>query len=105
MYVIVIRLSLAFRLTDRKPCPRIGTRSPVPIRGPSFIRLIHPRQCQARLVLILALLVRVADRARPLAFQEDQLRDALVRVDLGGQRGRVADFERDLAAPIRVRSA
>src|SRR5262249_58055967 len=59
-------------------------------------------QGQALLVLVLALLVRVAGAADRLGAEEQDLGDALVGVDLRRQRRRVADLDRDLAPPLRL---
>src|SRR5688572_14219655 len=64
------------------------------------LALLHLRQRQPVLLLVLALLVRVRDLAGLVALEEQHLRDALVRVDLGGQRGRVRDLQRDDALPL-----
>ena len=62
--------------------------------------LIHARQGQAALILVFALLVRVARRAHAFALEKYELRDPLVGVNLRRQGGGVADFQRDLAAPL-----
>src|SRR5215207_9785731 len=57
---------------------------------------------QALLVLVLAALVGVAGAAHGVGAQEEDLGDALVGVDLGRQRRRVADLDGHLAAPLRL---
>ena len=52
--------------------------------------------------LVLALLVGVRDLARLVALEEEHLGDALVGVDLGGQRRGVGDLEGDDALPLRL---
>src|SRR6516162_10418677 len=63
---------------------------------------LNERQGQSTLVLILALLVGVADLARSISPEEENLGDAFTRVDLGGQGGGVADFQRNPATPLRL---
>src|SRR5260221_2533151 len=58
------------------------------------------RQCDAALALILAGLVAVGDLAGLVALQEQELRRALVGVDLRGQRRGVGEFERNVAFPL-----
>src|SRR5947209_20334943 len=60
------------------------------------------RQSQTLLVLVLALLVRVALLALLVGLEEQDLRNALVGINLRGQRRRVADLDGDLAAPFRL---
>src|SRR5262249_37246276 len=62
----------------------------------------HERQRQPRLVLVLAALVTVTHLADRVGAEEEDLRDALARVDLGGQRRGVGDLDRHLAAPLRL---
>src|SRR5687767_19514 len=57
------------------------------------------------LILILALFVAVACLTDGIAAQEQNLRDALVGVNLRGKRGCVADFDGDLAAPLRLQGS
>src|SRR3989454_8479576 len=62
------------------------------------------RQRDARLRLVLALLVLVADLALvALVRREEQhLRDPFVRVDARRQRRRVGDLERHVTFPLRL---
>src|SRR6185503_368425 len=52
--------------------------------------------------LVLPLLVRVRDLAHLVALEEEDLGDALVGVDLRGQRRGVGDLEGDDALPLRL---
>ena len=63
---------------------------------------VHLGQRQPWLILVLAILVGIADRAGAVTFEKEQLCDALIGVNFRGQGGRVAYFERDLAAPFRL---
>ena len=60
-------------------------------------RLVHHRQNQSRLILILPGLVGITHRADPVGLDEDHLGDAFVGVDLRGEGGGVGNFDRDLA--------
>src|SRR5437016_5811891 len=60
------------------------------------------RQRQPLLVLVLAPLVPVTHLAHRLPPEEQDLGNPLVGVNLGRQRRRVADLDRDLAAPLRL---
>src|SRR5262249_41113183 len=62
----------------------------------------HERQRQPLLILVFALLVGVAGLAHGLSAEEQNLGDAFVGVNLGGQRSRVADLDGNLAAPFRL---
>src|SRR5205823_5820461 len=62
----------------------------------------HKRQRQPLLVLVLPLLISITGLAHFVTAQEQNLSNAFVGVDLRGQWGRVADLERDLAAPFRL---
>src|SRR5207249_4215066 len=65
---------------------------------------LQPRQCDARLGLVLAPLVGVAALAL-VSFvrrEEQHLRDPLIGVDLGGEGGGVRDLERDEPLPLRL---
>ena len=61
---------------------------------------IHLGQDQARLVLVLAGFVGVADLAGLLRLEENHLGDAFVGINLRGQRRRVADLNGHPAAPL-----
>src|SRR6185436_16433914 len=54
------------------------------------------RQRHPMLPLVLAATVLVRRLADFVGLEEDHLRDALVRIDLGGQRRRVRELERDV---------
>src|SRR5687768_6365321 len=58
------------------------------------------RQRHAELALVLAAAVLVRGLAFLVGLEEQHLRDALVRVDLRGQRRRVRELERDVAFPL-----
>ena len=68
----------------------------------STIRVLDARQRDFLLLQVLALLVAVRDLARLVALEEQDLRDTLVRVDLGRQRRRVGDLERRGPLPFRL---
>src|SRR5678815_4521776 len=58
------------------------------------------RQRDALLPLVLAAAVLVGRLADFVRFEEQHLRDALVRIDLRGQRRGVGELERDVAFPL-----
>src|SRR5215203_1975423 len=60
------------------------------------------RQGDADLSLILTLLIAVRHLGRLAPLEEEDLRDALVRVDLRGEGRRVRDLERHKALPLRL---
>jgi hypothetical protein len=66
-------------------------------RGSTFGIRVH---CGPTLILVLPALVGVAHGADAVGLEEDHLGDAFVGVDLGGQRGGVADLDGHLAAPL-----
>src|SRR5262249_60216992 len=87
-------------------CPGLGRSGATP-KGSvrSLLLMIRPDdegQCQALLVLVLAFLVRVAGAANRVPAEEQDLGDPLIGVNLRGQRGCVADLDRDFAAPFRL---
>src|SRR6185312_380290 len=59
------------------------------------------REGHALLALVLAAAVLVAGRTHLVGFQEQHLRDALVGVDLCGQRRGIGKLERHMALPLR----
>src|SRR3977135_1592473 len=59
-------------------------------------------QRDALLALIFAAAVLVRGLADFVGLEEDHLRDALVGVDLRGQRSRVGKLQRDIAFPLRL---
>src|SRR5215468_5850523 len=63
-------------------------------------RGLDRREDDPLLALVLPLPVRIGRLAGFIRFEEEDLRDPLVRVDLGGQRRRVADLERHVALPL-----
>src|SRR6187455_1304905 len=80
-----------------------GRKSRMPRAGSvrAILRdVLQPRQGQALLALILALLVRVRHLAGFVALEEEHLRDPFVRVDLGGKRRRVRNLEGHVAFPL-----
>ena len=54
------------------------------------------------LSLVFAAAIRVRRFAHFIAFEEQDLGDALVRVDFGRQRCRIREFERDISFPFRL---
>src|SRR5437764_7039027 len=62
----------------------------------------YERKGETLLVLVLTAFVAVADPTDGVGAQENDLRDALVGVDLGRQRRRVADLDGHAAAPFRL---
>ena len=65
-------------------------------------RMLQAGQRDAALAHIFARLIGVADLRRTFAAQEEELADALARIDLGGQRRGVADLDRHLPLPFRL---
>src|SRR5262245_20036939 len=63
---------------------------------------LQTRQNDAALRLVLAFLVVVADFAVFVGLKKDDLAKAFVGVNLRGQRRGVADFECDVAFPLRL---
>ncbi len=57
-------------------------------------------QCDAALVHVFAGFVGVAGFAGAIALEKEELADAFVGVDAGGEGGGVADFDGDLAFPF-----
>src|SRR5437899_2917745 len=57
-------------------------------------------QSNPALRLVLAFLVLVGFRTRLVALEEQDLRDAFVRVNLGRQRRGVGDLDRDVPFPL-----
>src|SRR6476469_1995113 len=64
--------------------------------------LSQARQSQSLLLLVLPGLVLVRHFAVLVALEEQDLRDALVGVNLGGKRRRIRDLQRDVAFPLRL---
>ena len=62
---------------------------------------LHLRQGDAALTLVFAAAVFVARFADVVRFEEDDLGDAFVGVDLCGEWGGVGELERDVAFPFR----
>src|ERR1043166_7974665 len=60
---------------------------------------LQPRQGDPALAHVLAGAVGIADLARLVALEEQELAGALVGVDLGGQRRGVRELEGDVALP------
>src|SRR5262249_39932043 len=80
----------------------IKTKTAVRISRSDRGFLRHERQRQTELILVFALLVRVARVALGFRAEEEDLCDSFAGVDPCGQRRGVADFDRDLAAPLRL---
>lgn len=70
------------------------------MRRAEVVLLVDFGEGQAALILVLATLVGVALFADFISLKEDELCDAFVGVNFGGERGGVADFECHLAAPF-----
>src|SRR4051794_23072183 len=64
--------------------------------------LLNLRQRDTALRLVLAFFIAVRHRARLVALKEEDLGDALVRVNLCGERRRIRDFNRHMALPFRL---
>src|ERR1017187_809171 len=60
------------------------------------------RQHDSRLPLVLALLVLVADFARLVPEEEQDLTKSLIRIDAGWQGSGVGNFQRHEALPLRL---
>src|SRR5579859_4584174 len=60
------------------------------------------RERDALLALVLAAAIAVGGLADLVGLEEDDLRDALVRVDLRRQRRRVGELQRHVAFPLRL---
>src|SRR5581483_6576326 len=67
---------------------------------PSYSGRSDLRQGDALLSLVLAAAVAVRNLAHLVGLDEDDLGDALVGIDLGGQRRRVGELERHVALPL-----
>src|SRR4029079_16259923 len=67
---------------------------------PRRVPVLQPRQRDTALALVLSGLVAVRDLARLVAFEEQHLGDAFVRIDLRRQRRGVADLERHVTLPL-----
>src|SRR5688500_16830306 len=65
------------------------------------LRRLNLRQRHAALILVLPCLVLVGHLAGLVTLEEQHLRDALVCVDLRGQRRRVRDLDRHVPFPLR----
>jgi hypothetical protein len=60
------------------------------------------RQCDAVLALVFAAAIFVGGLADFVGLEEDDLGDAFVGVDFGGEGGGVGEFEGDVAFPFRL---
>ena len=58
------------------------------------------RQCDTVLTLIFAATIAVRRLANLVALEEQHLRAAFARVDLGGQRRGIREFKRHIAFPL-----
>ena len=63
---------------------------------------LYERQCQSRLVLILALLVGITDFTEFLGSKEENLSNSFAGVNLCRQRSCVADLNGDSSTPFRL---
>ncbi len=74
------------------------------MNGKSFEFLVlHLRKSDAALALILSAAVFVGRFADLIRFEEYDLRNSLIRINLGGQRRGVGKLERHIAFPFRFK--